>query len=271
MRSRSDSTALFSVSLLPWHSTACLFSGSPLLIAKCLFFIGLLLFLFTLMTSHFFSSLEALEDAVSPLNVFPLDPTFIALPFGRMCSILFLDFGEKRNSSDTFSSPSLIGRKHKRSSVILFVSRSDCWSSLLLFDEEALVFFSFEASADKAISGSSSSRDRVRMEEVTSHQIVDRLSRIKQILHVGASGLGLPPFVVSLVDEESSRDGSLPPDSLYPLSSEAFSALFLFCLLSSTPARSESLDSDDALSSIVSSLASFFEEFASSLECCFSN
>jgi hypothetical protein len=33
------------------------------------------------------------------------------------------------------------------------------------------------------------------MDDVTSHQIVVRSSRIRQILHVGASGLGRPPEI----------------------------------------------------------------------------
>lgn len=111
---------------------------------------------------------------------------------------------------------------------------------------------------DATVSPTSSSRGRVRMEEVTSHQIVLRSSLIKQMLQVGASGLGLIACLllldVSLAEDEvSSLDGTLSPDSRYPESSDDISPFLRGPPLragadldgfSSTPDRRESDDDD---------------------------
>jgi hypothetical protein len=116
----------------------------------------------------------------------------------------------KRKASLTASSPSRMGRKHKRSSLISSLDDSSSVESEESaggpdpdgFEESVLLLpFSLEPDVDfpsppnnSASSGDISSlSDRVLIEEVTSHQIVVRSSRIKQILQVGASGFGRPP------------------------------------------------------------------------------
>lgn len=110
--------------------------------------------------------------------------------------------GIKRSPSLTTSSPSRMGRRHKRSSLISSFVDSTVESDDATRDPGSVLLLSFSLDPvvdlpsppnNSASSGAISSlSDRVLMEEVTSHQIVVKSSRIRQILQVGASGLGRP-------------------------------------------------------------------------------
>ena len=156
--------------------------------------------------------------SVLPLPVAVLDDRSALACSCSSSSISIFSGGTKRSSSPTFSSPSRMGRKQRRSSWVDEALLSCCCSSALPLSELE-VLLPEPVREDRASPLSSSSVLRVRMEDVTSHQTVLRSFLITQILHVGASGLGLldPSLssdeASSLAVEESSLEGTLSPDS----------------------------------------------------------
>jgi hypothetical protein len=85
--------------------------------------------------------------------------------------------------------PSRIGRRHNKSSLASTSgSDGELSSSDVAFLEMPPDLPSSELNSALSLAGSST----VRMEEVTSHHIVVRSLRTKQIVHVGATGLRRP-------------------------------------------------------------------------------
>ena len=181
-----DSTTLFSASMFDL-STVCFFAQfcSPLLdddivVGRGLFFIGRVLF----DTPVKLRSIVSVAD-LSPEEFFIWFETFV-LSFDAVMHL----FGTNRRSSPTRSFPSRMGRKQSKSSLICpeELPSLQLWVSFF----SRLSFLEFKGLSPLVAHESlSAPRERVLIEEVTSHHIVERSSFMRQTLQVGIRRLGL--------------------------------------------------------------------------------
>ena len=186
-----DSTTLFSASILDLSTAgflALLCSSlrlpSPdcdIAVGRGLFFIGRVLF-----------GVVLTEDWDVSIFTAVLSTRVTLVDCERLTS--FADgvscfFGMNRRSCLTASFPSRIGRKHRRSSLTCEEELTSLHVTSF-FSRQS--FFGFETFSIAAPGSFSVSRERVLMDDVTSHHIVERSSLMRQTLHVGISRLLLP-------------------------------------------------------------------------------